>query len=64
MGGNTSLNSSANSLPSASYGGLSGEGSLSVAANGGLTALNGYAMPLDRWTPNTREWLARNEERK
>ena len=35
------------------YGALGDQSGLSVGPNGSL--VNGYAMPVDRWTPNTRE---------
>ena len=41
------------------FGPLGGEGGLGLSPNGALAAVNGYALPLDRWTPNTREQRAR-----
>ena len=66
LGSNTSLSSSAASLSGPNYGGLGGgglggEAGMSLAQHESLAALAGYAMPLDRWTPNTREWRVVDE---
>ena len=56
LGAGTPLSSPATALTATpNFATLGEQNGLGVGPSGALATVNGYALPLDRWTPNTRE---------